>query len=292
MDMFKFRRNQKVFDIGRVKVGGQPGENPTVLVGSIFYHGHKIVVDEKTGKFRKEEAEKLIKLQEEFSEKTGNPSMLDVVGSTKEAMVKFIDFVANVTEAPIMIDSPSVEVKVAGVKYASEVGLENRVVYNSLIPESKPEEFEALKDSRVKSAVLLAYKKGVMTSRARVEALKELLLKAEEAGVVKPLLDTFVIDIPSLSMACRAMLDLKRELGFPCGCGAHNAISTWVGLKERMGGQAVKSCTIAVNIAPIVLGADFILYGPIEDCEYVFPAVFTINTSYTYLNKRKEQTEF
>ena len=46
----------------------------------------------------------------------------------------------------ILIDSPSVEVKVAGVKYASGVGLEKMVVYNSLIPESKPEEFEALKE--------------------------------------------------------------------------------------------------------------------------------------------------
>jgi len=289
--VFRFEREQKVFDISGVKVGNQLGENPTVLVGSIFYHGHKILANEKTGKFYEEKAEKLINLQEEFSDKTGNPCMLDVVGSTKEAIKRFISFVADATEAPILIDSPSVEVKVAGVKYASEVGLEKRVVYNSLIPESKPEEFEALKESGVESAVLLAYERGVMTSKARVKALKELLPKAEEAGVTKPLLDTFVIDVPSLSMACRAMLDLKKELGLPCGCGAHNAISTWSGLKKRLGDQAVKSCMVAVNIAPIVLGADFILYGPIEDCKYIFPAVYAINTSYKYLNKMKEQLE-
>jgi tetrahydromethanopterin S-methyltransferase subunit H len=289
--MFKFEREQKVFDIAGVKVGGQPSERPTTLVGSIFYYGHKILVDEKTGKLHKEEAEKLIKLQEEFSEKTGNPCMLDVVGSTKEAMERFISFVADVTEAPFLVDSPSTEVKAAGVKYASEVGLEKRVVYNSLMPESKPEEFEAVKESHVESAILLAYKGGVMTSKARVKAIKQLLPKAEEAGITKPLLDTCVIDIPSLSMACRAMLDLKRELGLPCGCGAHNAVSTWAGLKERMGAQAVKSCAVTVNVAPIVLGADFILYGPIEDCKYVFPSVYTINTSYKYLNKTKEQLE-
>jgi tetrahydromethanopterin S-methyltransferase subunit H len=289
--MFKFKKEQKVFDIAGVKVGGQPGENPTVLIGSIFYHGHKIVADEKTGKLHREDAEKLIKLQEEFSAKTGNPHMLDVVGSTTEAMGKLIDFVADVTEAPFLIDSPSTEVKVSGVKYAKEVGLEKRVVYNSLILESKPEELEAIKESRVESAVILAYGKGVMTSVARIKVLKELLPKAEEAGITKPLLDTFVIDIPSLSMACRAILDLKRELGLPCGCGAHNAIATWAGLKERMGTQAVKSCAVTVNIAPIILGADFILYGPIEDCKYVFPSVYAINASYKYLNKMKEQLD-
>ena len=289
--MFKFEREQKVFDIAGAKVGGQPGENPPTLIGSLFYYGHKILADEKTGKLHKEEAEKLVKLQEEFSEKTGNPCMLDIVGSTKEAMESFISFVADVTEVPFLVDSPSAEVKIAGVKYASEVGLEKRVVYNSLMPESKPEEFEAIRENHVESAILLAYTGDVVTSKARVKAIKQILHHAEEAEVTKPLLDAFVMDIPSLSMACRAMLDLKRDLGIPCGCGAHNAVSTWAGLKERMGAQAVKSCAVTVNVAPIVLGADFILYGPIEDCKYVFPSVYAINTSYKYLNKMKEQIE-
>jgi tetrahydromethanopterin S-methyltransferase subunit H len=290
--MFKFKTEQKIFDIAGVKVGGQPGERPTVLIGSIFYHGHKVVADEKTGKLHREKAEELIKLQEDFSNKTGIPCMLDVVGSTKEAIKAFIDFVIDVTEMPFLIDSPSFEVKVAGLKHASEVGAEKRVIYNSLIPESKPEEFEALKEYGVKSAILLAYEKGNMTGEARVKVLKELLSKAEKAGITKPLLDTFVIDIPSLSMACKAMLDIKKELGLPTGCGAHNAISTWVGLKQRFGDEAVNSCAVAVNIAPIVLGADFILYGPIQDCKYVFPAVHAINTSYKYLSKMGERVEF
>jgi len=290
--MWRYRVKQKEFDIGGVKIGGMPGERPTVLVGTIFYHKERIMVNEQTGEFDREEAERLINLQQEFSDKTGNPCMLDVVGPTEVAIKKLISFVSELTETPFLIDSPSVKVKSAGVRYAKEVGLEKRVVYNSLMPESKPEEFEAIKASGVESSILLAYKRGIMTSEARVNAIKTLLPKVEEAGITKPLLDTFVIDIPSISMACRAMLDLKRELGLPCGCGAHNAISTWVGLKERMGAQAVKSCKVAVNIAPVVLGADFILYGPIEDCKYVFPSVYAINTSYKYLNKIKEQLEF
>ncbi|MEM5818410.1 MAG: tetrahydromethanopterin S-methyltransferase subunit H, partial [Desulfitobacterium hafniense] len=43
--MFKFTAQQHVYDINGVKVGGQPGEYPTVLIGSIFYRGHKIVSD-------------------------------------------------------------------------------------------------------------------------------------------------------------------------------------------------------------------------------------------------------
>jgi len=281
--MFKFKMQQKVFDINGVKVGGQPCENTTVLIGSMFYHGHKVVLDEKTGKIDKEKAEKLIKDQEEFSEKTGIPFMLDVVSSTEEAIRRFIDFVANVTKAPFLIDSTSTEVKVAGIKYADETGLEKRVVYNSLTLESKPEEFEAIKESGIESAILLAYKSGVMTSAQRVEVLERLLPKTQEIGITKPLLDTFVIDIPSLSLACRTIFDLKGKMGLPCGCGSHNAVATWKGLKERMGVEAAKSCTVAVNLVPVILGADFILYGPVEDCKYIFPAVYTVETTYRYL---------
>jgi len=45
--MFMLKAKQKIFEIGGVKVGGQPGEVPTVLIGSIFYLGHtKIDIDE------------------------------------------------------------------------------------------------------------------------------------------------------------------------------------------------------------------------------------------------------
>ena len=40
--LFRFERKQEVFDIGGIKIGGQPGELPTVLVGSIFYEGHSM----------------------------------------------------------------------------------------------------------------------------------------------------------------------------------------------------------------------------------------------------------
>lgn len=289
--MFKFKRPQRVLKIGKIEVGGQPGENPTVLVGSIFYHGQKLLLDEKTGEVDREEAEALIKLQEEFSDRTKNPCMIDLVGTTEEAITKLLSFVSDITETTIMIDSPNNEVRITGVKYANEVGLESRVIYNSLIPESKPREFEVIKESGVESAVFLAYKRGVMTSEDRVKAIKELLSEAEQAGISKPLVDTFVIDIPSLSLACKAMLDIKRDLGIPCGCGAHNAISTWVGFKKRMGAQAVKPCTAAINTAPVVLGADFILYGPMEDCNYVFPTIAALDNSYKYLFKKREGLE-
>jgi tetrahydromethanopterin S-methyltransferase subunit H len=54
--MFKFQKEQKAFDIAGTKIGGQPGEYPIVLVGSIFYDRHKIVTDANKGEFDKKQA--------------------------------------------------------------------------------------------------------------------------------------------------------------------------------------------------------------------------------------------
>jgi tetrahydromethanopterin S-methyltransferase subunit H len=58
-----------------------------------------------------------------------------------------------------------------------------------------------------------------------------------------------------------------------------------------MGVTAMVPGAVTVNVLPVVLGADFILYGPVEDCKYVFPSVYTVNTSYKYLYKMKENME-
>jgi tetrahydromethanopterin S-methyltransferase subunit H len=261
-----------------------------VLIGSIFYHGHKIVTNENTGEFKKDEAEKLINVQEEFSDKTGIPCMLDVIGSSGDALQQFIRFISEQTDAPFLVDSPSVATRIAGIRYAKEIGLEKKIIYNSLIPESKPEEFEAITDTGLDSAILLAYSGSSLRSADRVKAVKELLPKVEEAGVTKPIIDTFVLDLLSLSVACKTIIELKKEVGLPCGCGSHNAIATWR-IKESLGQQSILPCKIAVNVIPISLGADFILYGPVEECRHVFPSVLAINTSYKFLNRMKDQLE-
>ena len=37
--MFSFTKDQVVFDISGIKIGGQPGKHPTVLFGGLFFKG-------------------------------------------------------------------------------------------------------------------------------------------------------------------------------------------------------------------------------------------------------------
>lgn len=286
--MWNFKAEQQVFQIGGISIGGVPGQRPVVLVGTLFYHGHKVVKDENAGAFDEAAAEALVKAQDEMSEKTGNPAMIDVVGGSVPAMKKYLEFIVDHTKAPIMIDSPSAEIRAAGLSYAKELGFLDHVVYNSINPSSKPDELKAVHESGVTSSVFLAYNMKDFSTAGRTSAIKELVSKRHEFGIEKPLIDTCVLDLPTLGSALRAMYDLKDELGFPVGCGAHNAVALWKGLKTKMGEQAVKPCLASVNAISAAVGADFILYGPIDDAKVVFPAVAMVDTAYSQLPIEKK----
>ncbi len=282
--MWQFKSEQRRFRIGKVSIGGMLGENPTVMVGSMFYHRQKSVnFQEETGQFNRDEAEKLVKTQEEFSDKTGLPCMLDVVLPSKKWISQVLDFITSVSDAPILIDAPSADVRIAGLDYAKQVGILSNCIYNSFTPESKNIEYEKCKETGIESAVLLAFNMRNMTATGRIEAIRQLLPKAVEGGIRNFLIDTCVLDVPTLGSAFKATYELKNELGHPTGCAAHNAINTWRGLKSKMGLQAVRPCIAVANALTVAAGADWILYGPIEDAPYVFPAVAMVNSAFAQL---------
>ena len=105
--MKKFNTPQKIYDIGKVKVGGQPGELPTFLIGSIFWLGQKMVKDANKGIFDAAEAEKIINTMQTQSDITGVPFGFDIVGTTELAFEKYIEFAAKHSDAPLMLDAMS-----------------------------------------------------------------------------------------------------------------------------------------------------------------------------------------
>ena len=277
----EFQAEQQVLEIGNIRVGGQPGVRPTALIGSIFYHGQDIVRDEDHGEFDKDAAAELIRRQDDFSQRTGNPCMLDVVGATPEAIRKHLEFAAGCTDSPLLIDGTTEDVRLAGLEYVVEAGLIDRVVYNSIQPEISDDELAAIQKAGVQNALILTYYMRDFTAKGRVTCVKELLPKVHQAGVKQLMVDTCVLDLATFGQACHAMFDLKNELGIPVGAGVHNAVAMWRGLKSKMGKQAHDPCVAAASAAAAAIGADFALYGPVEDAQYVFPAVAMVDTGHS-----------
>jgi len=276
--VFEMKVKQRVFKVGKVPVGGRPGEYPTVLIGSIFHKGQKIVKDPRRGIFDRKLAETLLNKQDELSEKTGVPCMLDVAGESQEALKRHVEFVSEVTEAPILIDGPTPEVRISATKHAVEIGLKDRIVYNSVSAAVTEEEMSAMKEIGVESAVILAFSSSHILPKQKISLLKGengekgLLQKASEAGVKKPLVDVAVLDVPSIGLAIEAISLVKDQLGLPAGSAPCNSMPQWERVKE-FGKSTRGTCLAAMGVVTQMAGADFVLYGSISKAEAVFPAV-------------------
>jgi len=288
--MFRFEKEQEVYNIGGIRIGGQPGENPVVLIGSIFYEGHKIVEDEIKGTFDKKEAERLVNKQEEMSTKTGIPHALDVVGSSSsEALMKYIDFISDITDAPLLIDSTNPEIRLKASRHAIEIGLKNRVIYNSINPHIKDEEIRGIKEAGIEAAIILAFSHRHFRPRQKLDLLTGdeneagLLQKAKNAGVGKVLIDPGIVDVPSVAPAVSSIHMIKEKLGLPAGCAPCNSLDMWKRLSEFGDHAKITSLTSAATIAQC-MGANFILYGPIRRADIVFPACAMTDAIITYNN--------
>jgi tetrahydromethanopterin S-methyltransferase subunit H len=242
-----FEKEQKIFDAGGIKVGGQPGELPTVLTATIFYRGHKIVSDKKKGIFDKARAETLINRMEELSDMTTNPFILDVVGSSVEAYQNYIDFISKVTEAPIQVDALSPRVRLETIKWASEVGLSARLINNSIYPDIVP----------------------------------KVLPLADQAGIECPLIDTAMPPWGiGIGAGLRSIYLIKEQYGDrgAVGTGIGNVSDTLGWAKGYLTKDVRKATDAAQNAILPMIGADWIMFGPIEFAEFVFPAVAIIDT--------------
>lgn len=78
--MHRFSAEQRCYRIGNVDIGGQPGECPPVLIGSLFYTGHRIVSDPMHGVFDAHEALQLLNAEAEAAQFTSIPRFVDPVG--------------------------------------------------------------------------------------------------------------------------------------------------------------------------------------------------------------------
>ncbi|MCJ7614008.1 tetrahydromethanopterin S-methyltransferase subunit H [Candidatus Bathyarchaeota archaeon] len=279
--MFRFEKEQKIINAGGIQLGGQPGELPTALTATIFYIGHKIVTDKKQGIFDKTKAEALINRMDELSDMTTNPFILDVVGTSVESFQSYIDFISKVTEAPIQIDAISPKLRMETIKWAHEVGLSDRLVNNSIYNGVKDAELENLKNCGVKASIILCDNPEDDSTTAKLEILPKILELADKAGIEGALIDTAM---PSwgigVGAGLRSIYLIKEQYGDKgaVGTGIGNVSDTLGWVKGNFSKDIKKAVDAAQNAILPMIGADWIMFGPIEFAEFVFPAVAVIDT--------------
>jgi tetrahydromethanopterin S-methyltransferase subunit H len=261
-----------------VRLGGQPGEHPTVLCGTIFYHGHRIVQDEDRGIFDGQTAEGLVRRQAELSEETGLPSILHIYAKTAEAFQRYLGFADEIWQGPMIIDSADPLVRSAMAETVSELGYADKTIYNSISLGTSGAEADALRESEMDCAIVLAYNPSDSSVDGCMRTLEEgiggkpgLIPLAGELGIANVLIDPGVMPLGSgAGIALRFSIVAKARLGLPVGSGIHNAVSAWLWLRNRDRLER-RCCDAAAAAMQLASAANFLLYGPIENANFIFP---------------------
>lgn len=315
--MFRFEKEQSVWDFNGTKIGGQPGEYPTVLGASIFYNKHEIVKNDHTGEIDKETAEGLWNRCLEFTDLTGIPFFIQIIGEFGEAFESYIDWFTSIdNKTAFLMDSSAPTALAHATKYVTEVGVADRAIYNSINGSIGQENIDVIAASDVNAAIVLAFNPADPSVAGRQKVLNEggvagqekgMIQIAEECGITRPILDTAATPLGLGSGGSyREILACKAIHGYPTGGAYHNMTVSWTWLKRWKGSKknpsqlaaslqgkdkytaqllhhyqggmdgviqaAWSAPDIGCNLIATTLGADLIMFGPIENVEPMITA--------------------
>ena len=277
--MFVFKREQQAFDFGGITIGGHPGENPTVLIGGLFFKGQPIMENTKEGIFDKSTTKQWIETGLSMVEKTGHPLIIQAYGRTPVAMEKHLSWLADNFEGPFMFESVNAKARVRAIEYCNESGLAERVIYNSINLSMKEDEKDVLKNSNLDKAVVLGWSPRATTLPDRMGTIKDSLTLAESIGIEKVLVDPATMPVGAgYGLEYRTTLAIKSELGLPTCLGPHNAPSAWRFLRQP-GFDGVSTQTaalVASTVAAQLFATDSVMYGYMVHTKEVFTAVSLI----------------
>ena len=273
--MFRFKTEQKVFKIGGVTIGGQPGENPPFLIASMFHNKDKVLVDRK-GNFDRQKAKELIKKQEELSASTGIPGMVAMVANTPEEAQIYIDFYLETTDMPFGIDMWVAEKRAKATEYIAKLGVQDKFLYNSITPWDKDitGQVNKLKDLGIKHVVVQAFDDADQSPAGRLKSLESILAHGANSFETV-IVDTSVMNLPATSFSLIANKLIKEKLGLPCGGAYSNGTHMWGDAKTIWSLDGFKAMDAVAQGMCSVLWSDFNFYGPIVTAPRIFPAVAT-----------------
>jgi tetrahydromethanopterin S-methyltransferase subunit H len=278
--MYRFQTVQRTACIGDVGFGGQPGQRRTVMVGSLFYPRHTVVVDPQRGILDMDRLDQRLDQYLEVVRGCGCPTALMLYAESKDAARRYLEAVCDKVPGPLFADSGSAEVRSSFLRHADEMGVLDRVIYNTINAGLSGEEAEALREMPPVNAVILAFNPRGDDVKGRVYMLENgdgllpqgLVETAEGLGIKNLLLDVAVTSPQqSAGSALRAIMVSKAKWGLPTGCALHNAVECLdlSGLADPKDARRhVDSSAVAVSI---MAGADYVVYGPLEYAKRMMP---------------------
>lgn len=273
--MFKLEKPQKVCQITNFKVGGQYGENPPLLISSMFHNGDKILESRKEGKWDKAKAEEYVKRQEALEDLTGIPAIVAMVANSVEEMARYIDWFTSISDRAFGIDMWVEKPRLEAAEYVAKKGLQDRLVYNSITPWDKdiPGQVKALKDMGIKHVIVQAYDVTDPSPQGRLTSFRKTMEAIGEGSFESIMVDTSVMNLPAIALSGVANKIIKEETGWPAGVASSNGTYMWKQAREMFGTDGFAAMNASGQGCSALFWSDFIFYGPIVAAPKMFPAV-------------------
>ncbi len=106
-----------------------------------------------------------------------------------------------------------------------------------------------------------------------------------KANIENLLIDTAVLDLPSICINAETTKLVKNELGLPTGFAPSNAAYGWNYVK-KFGKSSRCGAIASLMTYCATAGSDFILFGPIKFAKCVIPSIALISGINSYYRKR------
>jgi tetrahydromethanopterin S-methyltransferase subunit H len=281
--MFRYSSEPKVYEIGGVKLGGQPGEYPTTCCFSIFQESDKLFDKGSRRKgFNEKRAEEMLKAAEKYWQETGVPCMADIVASPGEKFNKYVDFVVEKSAMPFCIDAIMMKSKVEGAAYCAEKGLLDRMFYNSLTVWEQDIETEVKEIAQigVKHVLLVAFDQNDQMPTGRITGAQKLLDAIDKAGAKFEtiIVDTTVLNGPATAMCGVANRLIKEKWGYAVASAPSNgSYMELKRFKEMWDFKGWSAIDAALEALTAFFFHDLMFTGPLAGAPRVIPAVAMAN---------------
>jgi len=277
--MKRFTKEPQVYEVGGVKLGGQPGDYPSVCCFSIFQESDKVFDKGSRRKgFNEDRAAEMLKEADKLSQDSGVSVMADIVASPGEKFNKYVDFVTSVSDMPFCVDSIMMKTKLEGAAYCAEKGLLDRMFYNSLTiwEEDLVTEVKELAQIGVKHVLLVAFDNDDSTPNGRIKGTQKLLDAIEKGGAK---FETIIVDTTTLNAPASALCGLsnilvKDKWGYATASAPSNgSYMELQRLKDLFGFKGWAGFDAALEALTGFFYHDLMFTGPIAGAGRVVPAV-------------------
>jgi len=174
--------------------------------------------------FSKEGARERIREMERLSQETGVPGMVALVANSLDEAKTYVDFLISVTDMPFARDIWMQKTSLAAARYVAELGLQDRLLYNSITPWDDDTEAQVaeLKELGIKHVVVQAFDMEDKGPSGRIKSLQRMLPLVEKGDFKSILVDTAVMNLPATAFSLVASHLVKQRFGLPAGCAPSN----------------------------------------------------------------------